>query len=66
MNWYKIAKLEDIPEFVQKMFGLGKHKPEPSYHKCPKCENSKATYREVHPDTDMNEIVEYCPVCGEI
>ena len=66
MNWYKKAKLEDIPDMVQKMFGLGKYKPKTEYHDCPKCGNKKARHREVHPDTDMNEIVEYCPDCGEL
>jgi len=66
MNWYKTAALEDIPDFAQKMFGLGKYEPKPSYHDCPKCGNPKATHKEMHPDTDMNEIVECCPDCGEI
>jgi len=66
MSWYKRAKLEDIPEFAQKMFGLGKYRPEPSYHDCPKCGNPKCRHKEIHPDTDINEIVEYCPDCGEL
>ena len=53
-------------EIIQKMLGLRKHKPKTKYHECPKCGNPKCYYKEIHPDTDMNEIVEYCPVCGEI
>jgi len=33
---------------------------------CPKCKKMQAFYREEHPDTDMNEIVLYCPDCGEV
>jgi endogenous inhibitor of DNA gyrase (YacG/DUF329 family) len=33
---------------------------------CPKCKKPKAFYREMHADTDMNEIILYCPDCGEV
>ena len=68
MNWYKKAKLEDIPDTVQKMFGLGKYRPETKYQECPKCGKKTAYYREIHPDTDagMDEIVLYCKNCGEL
>lgn len=32
-------------------------------HICPVCGKSNAYYKEIHPDTDMNEIVLYCPDC---
>jgi len=32
-------------------------------HKCPKCGENSAYYKEEHPDTDMNCMVEKCP-CG--
>jgi len=66
MNWYKKAKLEDIPEELQRMFGLGNFKPKQKYVTCKKCGNKKAYYKEEHPDTDMNEIILYCPNCGEL
>lgn len=34
--------------------------------KCPKCGNDKVYYKEVHPDTDINEIVLWCQNCGEV
>lgn len=66
MNWYKKAKLEDVPDVWQKMFGLGKYVPETKYQECTKCGKNTAYYREIHPDTDMNEIVLYCKNCGEV
>ena len=66
MNWYKKAKLEDIPDQWQKMFGLGKYQPETQYRKCPKCNKNKAHAKEMHPDTDMNEMVLWCSDCGEV
>ena len=66
MNWYKKAKLSDIPEGLQKMFGLGKFEPKPKYQQCPKCKQNKAQWVEDHPDTDMNEMVLRCLNCGDI
>ena len=37
-----------------------------NYINCPKCGKNKAYYQEMHPDTDMNEIILYCPDCGEV
>jgi len=66
MKIYKISSLNNIPDYLQKMFGLGKYKPETKYHKCKKCGKNLAYWREDHPDTDMNEMVEYCKKCGAI
>lgn len=45
--------------------GLGpKYVPkEPKKHKCPKCEGENAYFKEIHPDTDMNDVVLFCPDC---
>jgi DNA-directed RNA polymerase subunit M/transcription elongation factor TFIIS len=47
-------------------FGLGpKYKPKPEKkYECPKCHGNNAVYREVHPDTDINDIVLICLDCG--
>jgi len=34
-----------------------------SEHQCQKCHGNNAYVREMHPDTDMNEMVIYCPDC---
>jgi len=31
---------------------------------CPECKEFNATYEEIHPDTDINEVVLVCPDCG--
>jgi DNA-directed RNA polymerase subunit M/transcription elongation factor TFIIS len=56
---------DKIDNFLAK-FGMGpNYKPEPTQtHMCPHCHNKNASYIEVHPDTDMNEIVLDCPDCG--
>lgn len=55
---------ERVDEFLAK-FGLGpKYVPtESKKFKCPKCGKLNAEYREIHPDTDMNEMVLFCPDC---
>ncbi len=47
-------------------FGLGpKYVPkETKTYKCPKCGKKEAYFEEIHPDTDMNDIVLSCPDCG--
>jgi hypothetical protein len=45
MNWYKKAKLEDVPDVWQKMFGLGKYVPETKYQECPKCGKNTAYHK---------------------
>ncbi len=32
--------------------------------RCPECYEFNATYEEIHPDTDINEVVLVCPDCG--
>lgn len=32
-------------------------------YKCPECKKSEAYYKEIHADTDMNDVVLYCPDC---
>jgi DNA-directed RNA polymerase subunit M/transcription elongation factor TFIIS len=46
--------------------GFGpKYKPKPTpKYKCPKCGENNAYYKEIHPDTGMDEIVLRCPDCG--
>ena len=36
--------------------------PTPKYE-CPRCHKTNAYYKEIHPDTDINEIVLHCPEC---
>jgi len=36
----------------------------PTYYKCPNCGSEKATCKEIHPDTSMNEMIGSCPDCG--
>jgi len=49
-------------------FGLGPDfEPLPFQQKkeqCPRCGRGNAYWKEIHPDTSMNEIVLYCPDCG--
>ena len=47
-------------------FGFGpKYKPTPAKkYTCPKCKKENAVHKEMHADTDMNEIVLSCPDCG--
>jgi len=54
-----------VDEFLSK-FGLGtKYEAiEPKTHICPECNNANALYKEVHADTDINEMVLSCPDCG--
>ena len=56
--------VEKVDTFLSK-FGLGpKYVPvEPKKHDCPKCGKGNAFYKEIHPDTSMNDIVLYCPDC---
>ena len=70
MNWYRTAQVletdEDIEDFLHKILGLGKYKPETKYEECPECGKKQASWREEHPDTDMNEMVLHCPDCGDV
>ena len=56
---------EKVDNFLAS-FGLGpKYVPkEPTKHDCPKCGGHRAYYKEVHPDTDMNDVVLFCPECN--
>lgn len=47
-------------------FGMGpKYVPsKPKKYKCPECGDGNAVYKEIHPDTDMNDVVLSCPDCG--
>lgn len=31
---------------------------------CPQCGKTNACFKEIHPDTDMNDVVLCCPDCG--
>lgn len=46
--------------------GLGpEYKPKPrKTHECPQCKKHNAYYKEIHPDTDMDDIVLCCSDCG--
>lgn len=57
----------NIDDFLAVM-GLGKkYKPtEPKKYKCENCAKTSAYYKEFHPDTDMNEVLLYCPDCKHI
>jgi len=56
---------EKINDFLAK-FGIGpNYIPEPpKTYECPRCKKHNAVFEEVHPDTDMNEILLCCPDCG--
>jgi hypothetical protein len=47
-------------------FGLGPdYKPsKPQTHECPKCGGTNAVYKEIHADTDMNDMELQCPDCN--
>jgi len=65
MNWYKKAQLTP-EEILAKEYGFRFKKIKAKTFQCPKCKKDGAYFREEHPDTDMNEIVKYCPDCGEL
>jgi len=54
-----------VDDFLAK-FGMGpKYVPtERKTYTCPKCRGHRAYYEELHADTDMDEILLYCPDCG--
>ena len=62
INWSDYNDVE--LDFAAKL-GLGpKYVPEKTKtYKCPKCNKKNAYFKEIHPDTDMNDIVLYCPDC---
>lgn len=47
-------------------FGMGPKyiSKNPKKYTCPTCKKPNATIKELHPDTDINEIVLSCPDCG--
>ena len=56
---------ENIIDTLAAMLGFGpKYKPTvtPKYE-CPKCHKIVAYYKEIHPDTGMDEMVLYCQEC---
>ena len=57
---------DEVVDNFLAIFGMGpKYKPStPKKYLCPKCGKHNAVYKEIHPDTDMNEIVLSCPDCG--
>jgi hypothetical protein len=61
----KTIGTKKVNEFLSK-FGLGPdYKPsKPKLHECPQCKKCNARYKEMHADTDMNEMVLECPDCG--
>jgi hypothetical protein len=61
----KLSEYEEKLDIINKL-GLGpKYIPKtPKKYTCPNCHKSNATFKELHPDTDMNEIILKCPDCG--
>lgn len=57
---------EDKIDTFAASLGFGpKFKSTPSKkYTCPKCKKQNAYYSEIHPDTDINEIILHCPDCG--
>ena len=57
---------EDRIDTFAASLGFGpKYTPTPrKEHQCPSCKGKKAYYKEIHPDTDMNEIVLHCSDCN--
>ena len=55
---------EKIDDFLSK-FGIGPNyiPKEKKKYNCKKCKMGNAYYKEIHADTDMNDIVLYCPDC---
>lgn len=60
----KALGADKVDTFLSK-FGLGpKYIPkETKKYLCPKCGQHNAYYKEIHPDTSMDEIVLSCPDC---
>jgi hypothetical protein len=59
----------DLVDDLLAEFGMGpKYIPKKpkSAGKCPKCNSENTIFKEVHPDTDMNDIVLKCNDCGFI
>lgn len=56
----------DKYETLAAAFGMGpKYKPKPEkFHRCPKCGEDKAAWREAHADTGMDEMELRCRGCG--
>ena len=56
---------EVVDEFLSK-FGLGpKYIPvSPKKYTCPNCKETSAIIKEIHADTDLNEIELSCSKCG--
>lgn len=55
------ARVDDFAAIL----GFGpKYNPAPiPKRSCPVCKKPNAYYKEIHPDTGMDEIVLYCPDC---
>jgi len=55
-----------IDTILANAFGVGpKYKPKPpKLHTCSKCKKKAATYKEVHPDTSINDVALVCGECG--
>jgi phage FluMu protein Com len=60
----KALGTECVDNFLAK-FGMGpKYVPKkPQTCECPRCKRQNAFIKEIHPDTDINAIVLYCPDC---
>ncbi len=56
----------DVVDNLLATFGLGpKYIPKNSKkYICPVCKKSNAIIKELHTDTDMNEMALHCPDCG--
>lgn len=64
-QWEKYRKdFPNIDDFLATL-GLGpKYVPkEVKKYTCPKCLKNEAYYKEIHPDTSMNDVVLFCPEC---
>lgn len=57
---------KSVEKRIKMSLGLGPDyvPKKPNKYKCPKCGENSAIIKEIHPDTDMNEIVGYCKDCG--
>ena len=44
-------------------FGLDQKADEDKKHTCPECGRGNAYYKEIHPDTDIHDVVLFCPDC---
>jgi len=59
-----MSKRKDLLEALGFNPDMTPREIEAKKYTCPQCGKENAYYREIHPDTSMNDIILYCPDCG--